>query len=161
MTNIVYNMDCMDGMKEYPDGYFDLAVVDPPYFSGPERRGYYGSNISAARTERHYYPVTKNGWFRTERISKSCSGLQTAGSFGDAITMILCFPHMEELYGTNAMDQIVFLIVRLLRRTVMKAFGYSGTCGTGCVKGKASKMGVSCRGTERKKKYGYTRRRSQ
>ena len=59
MTNIVYNMDCMDGLKEYPDGYFDLAVVDPPYFSGPERRGYYGSNISAARTERHYYPVTK------------------------------------------------------------------------------------------------------
>lgn len=31
MTNIVYNMDCMDGMKEYTDGYFDLAVVDPPY----------------------------------------------------------------------------------------------------------------------------------
>lgn len=31
MTNIVYNTDCMDGMKEYPDGYFDLAVVDPPY----------------------------------------------------------------------------------------------------------------------------------
>lgn len=26
-----YNMDCMDGMKEFPDKYFDLAVVDPPY----------------------------------------------------------------------------------------------------------------------------------
>lgn len=26
-----YNMDCMDGMKEYPDKYFDLAVCDPPY----------------------------------------------------------------------------------------------------------------------------------
>ena len=26
-----YNMDCMDGMKEFPDGYFDLAIVDPPY----------------------------------------------------------------------------------------------------------------------------------
>lgn len=26
-----YNMDCMDGMKEFPDQYFDLAVVDPPY----------------------------------------------------------------------------------------------------------------------------------
>lgn len=24
-------MDCMDGMKEFPDGYFDLAIVDPPY----------------------------------------------------------------------------------------------------------------------------------
>lgn len=26
-----YNMDCMDGMNEFPDKYFDLAVVDPPY----------------------------------------------------------------------------------------------------------------------------------
>lgn len=26
-----YLMDCMQGMKEYPDKYFDLAVVDPPY----------------------------------------------------------------------------------------------------------------------------------
>jgi site-specific DNA-methyltransferase (adenine-specific) len=27
----VYNMDCIEGMKQYPDKYFDLAVVDPPY----------------------------------------------------------------------------------------------------------------------------------
>lgn len=27
----VFNMDCMEGMKQYPDGFFDLAVVDPPY----------------------------------------------------------------------------------------------------------------------------------
>lgn len=32
--NIVYNIDCMIGMKEYPDKYFDLAVVDPPYGIG-------------------------------------------------------------------------------------------------------------------------------
>lgn len=31
MNNIVYNEDCMTGMKEYPDKYFDLAIVDPPY----------------------------------------------------------------------------------------------------------------------------------
>ena len=24
-------MDCMDLMREYPDGHFDLAIVDPPY----------------------------------------------------------------------------------------------------------------------------------
>ncbi len=29
-----YNMDCMDALKEYPDGYFDLAIVDPPYGDG-------------------------------------------------------------------------------------------------------------------------------
>jgi|BioPla2DNA2_1021312.scaffolds.fasta_scaffold00285_16 site-specific DNA-methyltransferase (adenine-specific) len=27
----VYLMDCIEGMKRYPDKYFDLAVVDPPY----------------------------------------------------------------------------------------------------------------------------------
>lgn len=26
-----YNMDCMKGMAEFPDGFFDLAIVDPPY----------------------------------------------------------------------------------------------------------------------------------
>lgn len=26
-----YNADCMDIMKQYPDKYFDLAIVDPPY----------------------------------------------------------------------------------------------------------------------------------
>ena len=29
-----YNMDCMQGMKEFPDKYFDLAIVDPPYGDG-------------------------------------------------------------------------------------------------------------------------------
>jgi site-specific DNA-methyltransferase (adenine-specific) len=27
----VYLMDCVEGMKQYPDNHFDLAVVDPPY----------------------------------------------------------------------------------------------------------------------------------
>jgi site-specific DNA-methyltransferase (adenine-specific) len=27
----LYNMDCVEGMKMYPDKYFDLAIVDPPY----------------------------------------------------------------------------------------------------------------------------------
>jgi site-specific DNA-methyltransferase (adenine-specific) len=27
----VYHMDCVEGMKQFPDKYFDLAVVDPPY----------------------------------------------------------------------------------------------------------------------------------
>ena len=31
MISEVYNMDCMEGMDKYPDKYFDLAIVDPPY----------------------------------------------------------------------------------------------------------------------------------
>ena len=29
--NRAYNMDCLDAMRDTPDLYFDLAVVDPPY----------------------------------------------------------------------------------------------------------------------------------
>lgn len=31
MASEYLNMDCMEGMKEYPDNYFDLAIVDPPF----------------------------------------------------------------------------------------------------------------------------------
>ena len=34
-----YNMDCMQGMKEFPDKYFDLAIVDPPYGINIEKSG--------------------------------------------------------------------------------------------------------------------------
>jgi site-specific DNA-methyltransferase (adenine-specific) len=37
-----FNRDCVEAMKEFPDNYFDLAVVDPPYgdFNGTiERTG--------------------------------------------------------------------------------------------------------------------------
>ena len=27
----LYNMDCIAGMKHYPDKYFDIAICDPPY----------------------------------------------------------------------------------------------------------------------------------
>lgn len=59
MISCIYNADCLPAMREYPDKYFDLAVVDPPYFSGPERREYYGKRISTTNIERRNYPVTE------------------------------------------------------------------------------------------------------
>lgn len=39
-----FNMDCMDGMRMFPDNYFALAIVDPPYGKGEDggkkRSGY-------------------------------------------------------------------------------------------------------------------------
>ena len=40
----VFNEDCMIGMRRYPDKYFDLAVVDPPY--GIKRFKHGGSVIN-------------------------------------------------------------------------------------------------------------------
>ena len=44
-----YNADCMEEMKKYPDNYFDLAIVDPPY--GLERFKHGGSVINKYGTE--------------------------------------------------------------------------------------------------------------
>jgi len=30
------NKDCMEGMKEFPDKYFELAIIDPPYGHGKQ-----------------------------------------------------------------------------------------------------------------------------
>lgn len=51
--------DCMDpetGIPSYPDDHFDLAIVDPPYFSGPEKRVCYGSRQSNIGVLRSYKP---------------------------------------------------------------------------------------------------------
>lgn len=50
-----YNMNCMQGMKEFPDNYFDLAIVDPIY--GDATKGGYtvgkGCEHLAKRTDYH------------------------------------------------------------------------------------------------------------
>lgn len=48
--------DCMDTLRTLPDKSYDLAIVDPPYFSGPERRGYYGRSRSTTGVKRVDYP---------------------------------------------------------------------------------------------------------
>ena len=46
--NKCYNLDCMDGMAQFPDRFFDLAVVDPPY--GRKEHG--GKNRGKLVTQR-------------------------------------------------------------------------------------------------------------
>lgn len=57
-NSIVYNEDCTTGMKRFPDKFFKLAIVDPPYFSGPEKRQYYGQKVSNKGVKRIDYPIT-------------------------------------------------------------------------------------------------------
>ena len=68
--------DCMDYLPQFPDKYFDIAIVDPPYFSGPEKRGFYGRKVSPIGVQRHYdfsdnWEVpTKNYFDELFRVSK-------------------------------------------------------------------------------------------
>lgn len=56
----VYNADCMEIMKDFPDKYFDLAVVDPPYFDGPQKSGYYEGTKQI--TDIGTYKDLSNSW---------------------------------------------------------------------------------------------------
>ena len=46
--NTLYNMDCLEGMRLMPDGYFDIAIVDPPY--GLDKSSTQGSGKLKNRT---------------------------------------------------------------------------------------------------------------
>lgn len=56
--SVFTNEDNLDLMRRYPDNYFDLAIVDPPYFTGPERRKYYGKSVSTTNIKRREYHIS-------------------------------------------------------------------------------------------------------
>jgi site-specific DNA-methyltransferase (adenine-specific) len=73
LVSEVYNMDCIDGMKHYPDKYFDLAICDPPY--GLERFKKGGSHINKYGSENGQWNNKKPTLeYFTElfRVSKNC-----------------------------------------------------------------------------------------
>jgi site-specific DNA-methyltransferase (adenine-specific) len=76
MISEVFNEDCMVGMKRYPDKYFDLAIVDPPYGIGIAKKGKVGGEKCAKVSE--YTPsewdsdIPKGAYFNElMRVSKN------------------------------------------------------------------------------------------
>ena len=66
-----YNMDCMEGMKNFPDKYFDLAIVDPPYGIGEDWKKRNGRNNYAETTYKNS-KIPDEIYFRElERVSKN------------------------------------------------------------------------------------------
>ena len=68
MVSTFYNEDCMEGMKRYPDKFFDLAIVDPPYGIGisnnPVRQAHSKKNWDSSIPTEEYFSelrrVSKN-----------------------------------------------------------------------------------------------------
>lgn len=81
----VYLMDCIEGMKRYPDKFFDLAVVDPPYGIGASADsrvgGSYTVNMGGVKKKvaaKQYTPKdwdfekpTTEYWNELKRVSKN------------------------------------------------------------------------------------------
>lgn len=77
MISDSFNIDCMEYMAGLPDRAFNLALCDPPYFSGPEKRGYYGNAVSPIGVKRKDYAIGRKwqvpdeSWYReVRRISE-------------------------------------------------------------------------------------------
>ena len=65
--NVVHNCDCMQGMKNYPDKYFDLAIVDPVY--GGVTKGGYMTNEKSTESLAKARVYHKSLW-NQEKTSK-------------------------------------------------------------------------------------------
>lgn len=54
------NCNCIDYMSTLSDKAFDLAIVDPPYFDGPNKLGFYGARKSSSGVFRPEYKKIGN-----------------------------------------------------------------------------------------------------
>lgn len=76
VPSIVYNDDCMHGLKRFPDKCFDLAIVDPPYgIDDKLNRSSYGSIAGGALSkyaEKKWDIAPENEYFmELRRVSKN------------------------------------------------------------------------------------------
>lgn len=64
---ILENIDCMEGMKNYPDKHFELAIVDPPYGGGQHFNFRYGTDERVYENRRPEIDY----WKELFRVSKN------------------------------------------------------------------------------------------
>jgi len=67
----LYNADCMEVMKQYPDKYFDLAIVDPPYGIGISNTGGIGTQKKMTKKCWDNEIPTKEYFEELKRVSKN------------------------------------------------------------------------------------------
>jgi len=76
MKSEVFNMDCMELMAKYPDGYFELAILDPPYGIGAGSKKFINRNTKNLKAEKFYrdndwdVKPSVNYWNELKRVSK-------------------------------------------------------------------------------------------
>lgn len=58
----LYLADCMEVLPGIKALDFDIAIVDPPYFDGPNKSGYYGKGYSSLGVQRAKHYDTLSSW---------------------------------------------------------------------------------------------------
>jgi|SRR5690554_2659900 len=78
MISVAENRDCMEAMKEFPDNFFDLAIVDPPYGSKNILGGYTSGKGGGLAKQKNYHrklwnqlPPDQCYFYELTRVSKN------------------------------------------------------------------------------------------
>ena len=79
MNNIAENIDCMEAIKRYPDKWFELSIVDPPYgigeSGGDKKRTRKGKNhkkvVIHKKKDWDNHPPSKEFFIELIRVSKN------------------------------------------------------------------------------------------
>lgn len=73
MDSKVFNTDCLEAMKNYPDKYFELAIVDPPYGIGEanEKRMASRGTTKYKGGDWDLHPPEKVYFQQLQRVSKN------------------------------------------------------------------------------------------
>lgn len=95
MKQTAENIDCMVGMSRYPDKYFDLAIVDPPYGIGEDGRKTKG---------REGYVKQKNGSLRFLPAKKyKCGGYDDKSPSNNYFVELIRVSKRQIIWGENYM----------------------------------------------------------
>jgi site-specific DNA-methyltransferase (adenine-specific) len=105
------NIDCMELMANYPDAYFDLAIVDPPYGLGDKlkpRGGMIGKSFDGLGGESwDIKPPSAEYFAELKRVSKN-QIIWGGNYFIDNLTPTQCFLIWDKMNGTNPMADCEF-----------------------------------------------------
>lgn len=106
----LYRGDCMELMATYPDGYFDLAIVDPPYGLGDKLttggcKGGMGSMRKSFKDlEAKTWDVAPNEAYFIELLRVSKNQVIWGGNyFLDHLGSTRCMLIWDKMNGTNPM----------------------------------------------------------
>ena len=102
--NTIYNMDCLEGLKEIEDNSVDLVVTSPPY---DNLRKYNGFSWDFEGVAKELYRVTKDGgvvvWIVGDKVSK---GSESLTSFKQALYFVSIGFNLHDrmIYQKNCMS---------------------------------------------------------
>jgi DNA modification methylase len=96
--NKIYNLDCLDGLRQLPDNFIDLTVTSPPY---DNLRTYNGYSFDFENIAKELYRVTKQGGVVVWVVGdQTVNGSESGTSFRQAL-------YFKEL-GFNLHDTMIY-----------------------------------------------------